>query len=86
MNYQDYFYGVISKIEPKALVLGKTKMGVPQTIRLSRNTKYIRNGHKSSLAKLKIGEMVYIDVKTNKKKGVMLARKVVSGMNVTVAP
>lgn len=86
MNYQDYFYGVIAKIEPDALVLSKTKVGVPQTVRLTKKTKYVRNKKKSSFAQLKTGEMVYIDVKTDKKTGQMTARKVVSGMDVTVSP
>ncbi|MGH9352664.1 MAG: hypothetical protein ACRD2G_10965 [Terriglobia bacterium] len=86
MNYQDYFYGVITKVEPDALVLGKTKVGIPQTVRLTKKTKYVRDGKKSTFAQLKTGEMVYIDVKTDKKTGSMTARKVVSGMDVTVAP
>ncbi len=86
MNYQNYFYGVITKINPKALVLGKTKVGVPQTIELSKKTKYVRNGKRSSLGKLHVGDMVYIDLKTNKKTGVMLALKVVSGLDATVEP
>lgn len=86
MNYQNYFYGVITKITPQALVLGKTKVGVPQTIQLSKKTKYVRNGKRSSLGKLQTGDMVYIDLKTNKKTGVMLARKVVSGLDATVEP
>lgn len=86
MNYQDYFYGVISKIKPDALVLVKTKVGVPQTIRLTKKTKYVFNKKKSALADLKPGEMVYIDVKTDKKTGAMTARKVVGGMDATVAP
>lgn len=86
MNYQDYFYGVITKLTPDELVLGKTKVGVPQTIQLSKKTKYIRNGKKSSFSKLALGEMVYIDLKTDKKTGVMTARKVVSGLDATVAP
>ncbi len=86
MNYQDYFYGVITKIEPDELVLGKTKVGTPQTIRLTKKTKYVRDKKKSSFAQLKAGEMVYIDVKTDKKTGTITARKVVSGMDVTVAP
>lgn len=86
MNYQNYFYGVITKLTPHALVLGKTKVGVPQTVRLSKKTKYVRNGKRSSLSKLEVGDMVYIDLKTNKKTGVMLARKVVSGLDATVSP
>lgn len=86
MNYQDYFYGVITKITAHDLVLGKTKVGVPQTIQISKKTKYIRNGKRSSFSKLAVGEMVYVDLKTNKKTGVMTARKVVSGLDATVAP
>lgn len=86
MNYQDYFYGVIKKVTPVELVLVKTKVGVPQTIRLTKKTKYVSNGKRSSRTKLATGEMVYVDIKTDKKTGVMTARKVVSGLDATVAP
>lgn len=84
--YQDYLYGVVSKISSKDLVLTKTKYGTPQTIKLNQKTKYIRNGKHSSLSQLKTGDPVYIDVKTDKKTGDMLARKVVSGIGVTGGP
>lgn len=84
--YQDYLYGVVSKISSKELVLAKTKYGTPQTIKLNQKTKYVRNGKHSSLSQLKTGDPVYVDVKTDKKTGDMLARKVVSGINVTGGP
>ncbi|MGH9406106.1 MAG: hypothetical protein ACRD3D_09775 [Terriglobia bacterium] len=86
MKYQDYFYGVVAKIQPTAIVLDKTKVGVPQTIELTKKTKFVRNGKKSTLAQLKTGEMVYVDAKTDKKTGTMTARKVVSGMEIMAAP
>jgi hypothetical protein len=79
-SFQDYLYGVISKVEKDKLVLTKTKFGVPETIELSRKTKFIRSGKRSSLSALKTGEMVYVQVKKNKKTGSLTARKVVSGL------
>jgi hypothetical protein len=81
--YQDYLFGVVSKIKSDELVLDKTKYGVPQTIHLDRKTKYIHNGKRSSLSEIKVGDPVYVDVKTDKKTGSMFAKKVVSGVNAT---
>lgn len=85
-SYQNYLYGVISKVGPKELVLAKTKYGTPQTIQLNEKTKYIHNGKSGSLSQLKTGDQVYVDVKTEKKTGEMLARKVVSGIGPTGGP
>lgn len=82
-SYQNYLYGVISKVGPKELVLTKTKYGTPQTIQLNEKTKYVHNGKHGSLSQLKDGDPVYVDVKTDKKTGDMLARKVVSGIGPT---
>lgn len=81
--YQNYLYGVVSKMKPGALVLVKTKFGVPSTIHVNKKTKYVRNGKRSTLDALKAGDQVYVDVKTNKKTGEMLAKKVVSGLGAT---
>ncbi len=85
-NYQDYLYGVVAKAGPSGLVLDKTKFGVPQTIQVNKKTKYIRNGKPSTLNQLKAGDQVYVDVKKDKKKGTMLAKKVISGMGATGGP
>ncbi|MGH9359385.1 MAG: hypothetical protein ACRD1O_09480 [Terriglobia bacterium] len=82
-RYQDYLFGVIGKIGNHSIVLNKTKFGIPRTISLDRKTKFARNGKHSSAAQLKVGEMVYVDVKTDKKTGKLFARKVVSGIDVT---
>jgi hypothetical protein len=82
-NYQDYLYGVITKVDASALVLDKTKFGIPETIRLIPKTKYVFNGKKSSLKQLKPGDMVYVQVKKDKKSGDLTAKKVVSGMGAT---
>ena len=86
--FQTYLYGVIKKIDTKnnQLVLDKTKFGVDQTIKLDSKTKFILDEKPSSLAHLKVGDQVYIDVKTDKKTGDMLAKKVVSGVEPTSLP
>ncbi len=81
--YQGYLYGVIKKIDKQDLVLDKTYFGVPKTITINKNTKFIHNGKTGTLAQLKLGEDVYVDVKKNKKTGEMLAKKVVTGVGVT---
>ncbi len=84
--YQDYMYGVIAKVGKNDFVLTKTKFGIPETIKLDRKTKFIRNGKRSSVSQFKVGDQVYVDVKTNKKTGDMLAKKVVRGLDVTGVP
>jgi hypothetical protein len=82
-NFQDYLYGVITKIHQNALVLDKTKFGVPATIKLNKKTKFVRSGKKSSVHDLKRGEMVFVQVKKDKKTGTLTAKKVVSGLGPT---
>ena len=77
---QDDIYGVIKKINKSEMVLDKTKFGVDQTIRLEPKTKYVRDRKTSSFEKLEIGDPVYVNVKTEKKTGVMTARKITSGV------
>jgi hypothetical protein len=79
-TFQDYLYGVIAKVQKDKLVLTKTKFGVPATIDLNRKTKFVRSGKRSSLSELKTGEMVYVQVKKDKKTGSLTAKKVVSGL------
>lgn len=83
---QDYIYGVIKKVDSRELILDKTKFGIDQTIRLERKTKFIQDGRPSSLDRLKIGDQVWVDVKTEKKTGAMVAKKVVTGMAPTQIP
>jgi hypothetical protein len=82
-NFQDYLYGVIAKVHQGALVLEKTKFGVPETIKLNRKTKFVRSGKRGSLDQLRAGEMVFVQVKKDKKTGSLIARKVVSGLGPT---
>ena len=86
IRYQDYLYGVIVKIGKHSLVLNKTKFGTPQTIILDQKTRFIRNGKRSSASHLTTGEPIYIDVKTGKKTGTIVAKKVISGIGATGAP
>jgi hypothetical protein len=82
-NFQDYLYGVIAKVHSDSLLLDKTKFGVPTTIALNRKTKFVRSGKRSSLSQLKPGDMVFVQVKQNKKTGALTAKKVLSGMAAT---
>jgi len=79
-SLQDDIYGVVKKIGKNEIILDKTKFGVDQSIRLDPKTKYIRDKKVSSLDKLEIGDPVYVNVKTEKKTGVMTAKKVTSGV------
>jgi hypothetical protein len=82
-NLQGNIYGVVKKIDENEIVLDKTKFGVDTTIRLDSKTKYVRDKKPSSVDKLKVGDPVYVDVKTEKKTGAMTAKRVISGMVAT---
>lgn len=79
-KYQNYVYGVIKKINKNRLILNKTRFGNNQVFDLNHDTKFVHNGKRSTLAKLKIGDMVWIDAKLNNKKHVKIARKVITGV------
>lgn len=79
-RYQNYLYGVIKKIGKDEIILEKTRFGVDTTIKLLPKTKYVHNEKRSKLEDLKVGDQVYVDVKTDKKTGDMSAKKIVSGM------
>ncbi len=83
---QGYIYGVVKKIGAQELVLDKTEFGDEQTFRLESKTKFIHDQKNSSLAKLKVGEQVWVDMKKDKKTGEMVAKKVVTGVAPTQAP
>ena len=85
-KYQNYIYGVVKKIKKDELILDKTVYGNDQVFKLQHDTKFIQNGKRSSLAQLKIGDMVWIDAKIKKKTDEKLARKVVTGVAATGAP
>jgi hypothetical protein len=79
-KYQNYIYGVIRKIQKDELVLDKTRFGNDQVFRLEHNTKFVHNGKRSTLADLKVGDMVWIDAKIKKKTDEKIARKVITGV------
>ncbi len=85
-KYQDYLYGVIKEVNPNELILTKTKFGVDQSFKLNKKTKFTVDGKPSSFDKLKVGDGVYIDIDTNKKTGDLIAKKVVSGVDVPTIP
>ncbi|HEV2349399.1 MAG TPA: hypothetical protein VG028_06075 [Terriglobia bacterium] len=80
---QGDLYGVVKSVKQGEIVLDKTKFGVDQTIKLEPKTKYVRNGKSSSWAKLEVGDPIYVDIKTDKKTKVMIAKKVISGVVAT---
>lgn len=79
-KYQNYVYGVIKKIEKHELILNKTRFGNNQVFKLDRKTKFVHNGKHSTLAKLKVGDMVWVDAKLKKKTEERIARKVITGV------
>jgi len=84
--YQDFLYGVIKEKSPNELVLTKTKFGVDQTFKLNKKTKFIQDGKASSFDKLKVGDGIYIDVDKDKRTGDLIAKKVVSGVDIPSIP
>jgi len=83
---QGYLYGVVKKIGANELVLDKTQFGDAQVFKLEPKTKYVHDGKPSKLADLKVGDMVFVDAKKDKKTGERTARRVVTGVNPTRAP
>lgn len=80
---QDLFYGVVKSVDKKEMVLEKTKFGIDQTIVLTEKTKYVHDGEPGTVEHLKVGDQVWIRIKTDKKTGDMRAELVLSGV---VAP
>ncbi|TAM81081.1 MAG: hypothetical protein EPN47_14490 [Acidobacteria bacterium] len=79
-KYQNYIYGVVKKIGNDQIILDKTRYGDDQTFKLEHGTRFIDNGKQSTLAHLKVGDMVWIDAKINKKTDDKIARKVITGV------
>ena len=73
-------------MNPNDLILTKTKFGVDQTFKINKKTKFTLDGKPSSFDKLKVGEGVFIDVDTDKKTGDLIAKKVVSGVDLPTIP
>jgi hypothetical protein len=84
--YQGFLYGVIKELNEKEMILVKTKFGTDRTFKFEKKTKFIRDGKKSSLDKFKVGDEVWVDVQKNKKTGDLVAKKVVTGADVTALP
>jgi hypothetical protein len=82
-SVQGDVYGVVKSIKEGEVILDKTKFGADKTILLGPKTKYVRDGKSSSWDKLKTGDPVYVDVKTDKKTKVMTAKRVTSGVVAT---
>ena len=70
----------------KELLLDKTEFGDSQVFLLEPKTRFIHDGKPSKRADLKVGDMVFVDAKKNKKTGEMIAKKVVTGVNPTSLP
>jgi hypothetical protein len=77
---QDLFYGVIKSLDKNEMLLEKTKYGVDQTIKLTAKTKYVHDGAASTVDRLKAGDQVWLQIKTDKKSGDLIAQKVLSGV------
>jgi hypothetical protein len=77
---QDLFYGVIKSVDKKEMVLEKTKFGLDQTIILTEKTKFLHDEKPSKFEDLKVGDQVWLRIKTNKKTGDMTAEVVLSGV------
>ena len=81
--FQDYLYGVVKSIDKNGVVLDKTPYGLPKSVKFDKKTKFIMNSKPAKLDQFKVGEGVFVQVKTNKKTGDMIAKKLVSGTDVT---
>jgi len=79
-KYQNYIYGVVKKIGKHQIILNKTRFGNNQAFKLDHKTKFVDNGKHSTLASLKVGDMVWIDAKIKKKTNEKIARKVITGV------
>ena len=85
-KYQDYLFGILKEVKPNELILSKTKYGVDQSFKITKKTKFTLDGKPSTIDKLKVGEGIYIDVDTDKKTGDLMAKKVVSGVDLPSIP
>lgn len=79
-QYQGYISGVIKKIGKDEVTLEKTRFGVDTTIKLLDKTKYVYDNKPGKQADLKVGDLVFVDGKTDKKTGEISAKKIVGGV------
>jgi len=85
-KYQDYLFGIVKEVNADQVVLTKTKYGVDQAFKFNKKIKFTVDGKPSAFDKIKVGEGVYIDVETDKKTGDLIAKKVVSGVDMPSIP
>jgi hypothetical protein len=85
-QYQNYEYGVIKSIDKHRMVLEKTKYGIDQTFKFDEKTKFIHDGKRSKRENLKVGDQVWVDTHKDKKTGDLIAKKVVTGIDVVSTP
>jgi hypothetical protein len=85
-KYQDYLFGIVKEVNANQVVLAKTKYGIDQAFKFNKKTKFTQDGKPSTFDKIKVGEGVYIDVDTDKKTGDLIAKKVVSGVDIPSIP
>ncbi len=85
-KYQSFLYGVVKTVDQNEMVLEKTKFGIDQAFKFDRKTKFIHDGKPSAWDKLKNGDKVWVDVHKDKKTGDLIAKKVVTGVDVVAMP
>jgi len=85
-KYQDFLPGVIKDLKPDALVLTSTKFGTDQSFKITKKTKFILDGRPSTFDKLKAGDRVFVDVDHDRRSGKLIARKVISGVDIPSVP
>ena len=81
--FQNLIYGEVKKITEKEIVLTKTLHGIDQTFQLVKKTKYFRDGKRATLDSIKEGESVYVLPKRKKKKGLVIAERITTGILAT---
>jgi len=82
-EYQGFLYGVIVELNKDSMVLTKTKFGTDQTFKFNKKTKFIRDGKPNSLESMQKGDKVWVAVDKDKKSGDLIARKVITGVDLT---
>ena len=85
-KYQDYLFGIVKEVNANEVILAKTKYGVDQAFKFNKKTKFTLDGKPSTYDKLKVGEGIYIDVDTDRRTGDLIAKKVVSGVDMPSIP
>jgi hypothetical protein len=79
-KYQDLLSGVIKTVDANGMVLEKTKAGIDQTVKFQPKTKFVHDDKPGSRDDLKVGDQVYVEVREDKKKGDLYAKRVLTGI------